>query len=831
LPFQEHGVKVKFRWYDAFDESVHHSQYSIAFEKASILFNLGALLTKLADEKFQEAEDFAKSYQYFQYAAGIYKFIQENFLHSPSQDLSVKTVQFLTHLQLAQAQEVFLLKLISEDSTKKSLISRLAISSSQQYTRAQESLDKIDEHYGNTNDWNQILKFKTRFYLNFGYYNYALSIEDKKVGVSIALLKTALEGFKDLKKYENPTTIDYKSYITLVDDKLRVLVKDNDFIYHDTIPSKESLDLDTLVKPLDASKPIALNDQGNISEIIGDDIFEKIIPAGVHEKLSLYSEEKAKILREQLDKTEMINIELESFLEYLRLPQSLSDFKNTNNSKLDPKLITWSNEVIESSLSDIEENKAKVNAKREEILNLIKALGAKLDQEEDDFNSKRYELNSLQEPSTLQSANLKDELINAKQSLLSATKLDTQINETIEPELRRLDILKSKQRLQSEFFSSGANNENLLDFFDNETTSIEKVNKSISKIEEDLRILKNLKKERENKIEELKTAIHEDDISNILVLNSKNISDKEEKALFQQELTKFTPLIKKIDILNSKQPDVIKNVKIHYDKIITSNNKIAEKAQKIASFEMTYNNFKEYEVNYGKSVEFYKNLLKFVQEIRSNIEKFVSDRYLQRQRILSQSSATRPSQPSLSQPQFRDQSSLEERTKNLSISSQSPRGSYMDQASLPPQRQPSFASNPGYPSLSTSSAQPPQASPSYRISTPPANNQPWSQPLPYEVPKPQPHVQPSYQQPPPYQVPPQQSYQQPYYQQSAYGNGSVSPAPPPQQQQQPPHNHPQQQSYDRPSLPPKPSSSAGYSPYGSSNPGYSQPYDPNNPYQ
>lgn len=805
LPFEEHGVKIKFKWYDAYDNAINYTQHSLAFEKASVLFNLASVLSKLADSKFHD-EDYAKSYQYFQYSSGIYKFISENFLHAPSNDLNVKTVQFLTNLQLAQAQEVFLLKLVREDSSKQSLISRLSMAASQQYDKTQTSLEKIDDYYGDANSWNQILKFKTRFYLGLSYYYYGLSIEDKKFGISIAVLKLALEKFKDLKKYENPTSINYLDYFTLTDDKLRLLIKDNDFIYHDTVPSKESLEIESLIKALDASKSIPLNEHANITEIIGEDIFEKIIPNGVHEKLSLYSEEKAKLLREQLDNIEMVNIELQSFLEYLRLPQSLNDFKNTNANKLDPKLIDWSNTIIESNLNDIDENKLKINNKKEEILKLIKNLDSKLIQEEEDFNAKRYELNSLQEPSTLQSASLKDELTNAKQSLLSAAKLDSQINAKIEPELKRLNILKSKQDLEFEFFNNSKQDENLLDFYDNdESGSFDKVSLSINKIEEDLKILRNLKKERENILEELKTAIHEDDISNILVLNNKNLNEKEEKALFKQELTKFDSFIKKIEVINSKQPEIIKNIKIHYDKIITSNNKISEKAQKIASFETTFNAFKEYEINYGKSIEFYNNLLNFVYEVRTNIDKFVSDRYLQRQRILSQSSSSRNLSQSGS-TQSQANSSLQERFNKLSVSSQSPRGSYVDQSN--------YSSSPV--------ASSPVASSPVRYHSQP---QQWQPPAssPYEIPKPQ-HQPPMYQPLQPTQAPsqpPVQPYQQ--YQQT----------PQFQQPQYPPYQAPSPQSgsYDRPALPPKPGSTS-YSTYGTPpNPGYSQPYDPNQHYK
>ena len=41
-------VMISFTWYDAFRSSKRTEQYSIHFEKAAIMFNLGAVLTQQA---------------------------------------------------------------------------------------------------------------------------------------------------------------------------------------------------------------------------------------------------------------------------------------------------------------------------------------------------------------------------------------------------------------------------------------------------------------------------------------------------------------------------------------------------------------------------------------------------------------------------------------------------------------------------------------------------------------------------------------------------------------------------------------------------------------
>jgi len=768
LPVCEDGVRVKFRWYDAYDPSTHHTQYSLAFEKASILFNLGALLSSIASDKFEDG-DLKLSYQFFQYSAGIYKFIGENFLHAPSQDLDGKTVSFLQNLQLSQAQEVFLLKLISEDPSKKSLIAKLAISTSIHYEQVLSGLEKLENAFGEDRKWSSILKFKTGFYQSIAYYNHALSIEEKKIGEAIAFLKLSLGGFDSLKRLDNQTSIDFKTYQTQAEEKLKSLSRDNDFIYHDLIPSKDSIEPTAIIKPLDAAKPINLNDHANITEIVGEDIFEKVIPMAVHEKLSLYSEEKAKILRAEIEKNQTADTELNSFLEYLNLPNSLDNFRNSIKNKLDPKLIGWSHEINDSQYKDIEINKSTINEKKSIVMNTIKELENELQQEENDYNTKKLQIGALQEPSTSSSVNLRDELTNAKQSLISAAKLDQQLNHSIEPELTRLQQFKSTQSLES-VFADSSQEQNLLDFDD---SSNDAVTKDISKIETNLKLLNNLKVERSKIIEDLKSVIHDDDISNILVLNNKKLSGKDEKALFEQELTKFDPYTNRLESIIYKQPQIIKEIKIAYDDIISSNSQISEKTMKVKEFENTYRVFREYETNFQKSLTFYDNLINFVNDVKSNAQQFINDRYSQRARLLNDSSVSQSND------------ALRDRFNKLSIGSsdQSPRSSY---AEVP--RQPSFDDTPLQPSQRQQSysssisgvhhSVPPKSG--YEQPMPPSYYQSSPQ-LPPKAPQAAPQIYPQ-QTPTSYSQPTPQNYS--YQSTPSFRDRSVAPPLPPKSEQQ-----------------------------------------------
>lgn len=81
------------------------------------------------------------AYHSFQASAGMFTYINENFLHAPSTDLSRDTVKTLIQIMLAQAQEVFLEKQIS-DGKKPGMLAKLASQAALLYTQAVEGVQE-----------------------------------------------------------------------------------------------------------------------------------------------------------------------------------------------------------------------------------------------------------------------------------------------------------------------------------------------------------------------------------------------------------------------------------------------------------------------------------------------------------------------------------------------------------------------------------------------------------------------------------------------------------------------------------------------------------------
>ncbi|KAM9832112.1 rhophilin-1 [Neosynchiropus ocellatus] len=99
------NLGVHFHWYDSLT-GVPSSQRALAFEKGSVLFNIGALYTQIgARQDRSAAAGIDRAVDAFQRAAGAFNYLKENFSNAPSLDMSSPSLCMLVRLMVAQVQE------------------------------------------------------------------------------------------------------------------------------------------------------------------------------------------------------------------------------------------------------------------------------------------------------------------------------------------------------------------------------------------------------------------------------------------------------------------------------------------------------------------------------------------------------------------------------------------------------------------------------------------------------------------------------------------------------------------------------------------------------
>ena len=167
-----------------------------------------------------------------------------------------------------------------------------------------------------------------------------------------------------------------KMDLKMITDKLVVAKRDNDMIYHDSIPPVDSL---VPLDKLNAVKAIPFadllqNGQADIPKIVGNDIFAKLIPLSVHESSSIYSEEKSKLYRHQQKIVKEADDEIDATLNSLNLLEIMERIKSLYNNPngmsgeiLSPEVMEWCVRVQENEMK-------KSKFLTDDLLNVINSL-------------------------------------------------------------------------------------------------------------------------------------------------------------------------------------------------------------------------------------------------------------------------------------------------------------------------------------------------------------------------------------------------------------------------------------------------------------------------
>lgn len=437
--------------YDAFTLKPT-SQYSLAFEKASIVFNISAVLSShAANQNRAEDTGLKTAYHSFQASAGMFTYINENFLHAPSMDLNRETIKTLINVTLAQGQEVFLEKQ-AVDQKKPGFLAKLASQAAWLYSQAVEGLQDQVVKGVFDKPWSVVVQAKAAHMTSVASYYQALADDESgSHGIAIARLQVAekhsntalgwaksfpasLTGVSSVSSEAGSVLQEMiKFHLSNVQSKTSTSIKDNDFIYHQPVPNEAGL---SAVAKLPAAKAIPVSElyQGqDIQRIIGPDIFQRLVPMSVTEKASLYDEEKAKLIRAETEKVETADGEMAASLDYLKLPGSLNILKGGTDQEVevDDEFRGWCQDLaghqsFMKAFDGLQKHKAEVMAQ-------LDSCSTQLDQEESICEKMRSKHGAdwSQQPSGRLNTTLRGDIRTYRDTVHEASASDSQLLSTL----------------------------------------------------------------------------------------------------------------------------------------------------------------------------------------------------------------------------------------------------------------------------------------------------------------------------------------------------------------------------------------------------------------
>lgn len=118
-----------------------------------------------------------------------------------------------------------------------------------------------------------------------------------------------------------------KAHQVLCSDRKSEAQRENDLIYNAILPAPEAL---PTIEKLTVATGIHIHEvyaAPEVQKTIGQDFFVRLIPLSVHESASVYSEEKAKLVRGEVEKAEAAEGEARSALDGLGVKEGLVRFR------------------------------------------------------------------------------------------------------------------------------------------------------------------------------------------------------------------------------------------------------------------------------------------------------------------------------------------------------------------------------------------------------------------------------------------------------------------------------------------------------------------------
>ena len=320
---------LTFHWKDLYSGATL-TKWNLKYEMAAVLHNFAALHTQLgAAEGRADPESMKKACTHFQCAAWAYGYVKDNYALLLQGDLSTELLIFMQALCLAQAQECIMEKSLC-DNRKSGIIAKVTAQIVSYYNSALAALltqsgddGRVQDIVGSKQfkEWRRYVRFKIS-YLSciLLLYQGQQSEEQQKMGERVALYQASFdkleEARKESKGLANIEQVNDALQFTMdvVEAKRKAAKNENEFIYHEEVPDLSAI---TAVQGANLVNGIAFNVTD--PEAMGEDIFHRLVPMKAHESSSMYSEEKATLLRTIGTKLDDKEVELQTFIDSLNL--------------------------------------------------------------------------------------------------------------------------------------------------------------------------------------------------------------------------------------------------------------------------------------------------------------------------------------------------------------------------------------------------------------------------------------------------------------------------------------------------------------------------------
>lgn len=313
-----------------------------------------------------------------------------------------------------------------------------------------------------------------------------------------------------------------KAQLTLCTEKKNEAQRENDLIYNSILVPAETL---PQIEKTAVATPISIQDvygTPDVQKVIGTDLFIRLIPLSVHESASVYSEEKAKLVRGEVEKADEAEAEVKAALYSLGVREGLVRFKAIAEGEVGGEVeipvdvrrwreditVMEQREPVDTLLGQL--NRLKTNVQQE-----LESISRDLDAESRECESARVKYDHFsQAPSAGLTKSIRQDLKSNFGALEAASASDQQVVTLWDSVRGEIGLLLSPQAedvFRASTEAGGAGTENLLDLDvasetqgDAERAQIAQL---VQEIEERLSRLTKIARERGEVLKDLKEKV------------------------------------------------------------------------------------------------------------------------------------------------------------------------------------------------------------------------------------------------------------------------------------------------------------------------------------
>jgi len=782
VPLLENGVAINFNWKDAFDARKQVNSQSGHWELACVLYNLAAIKTAVASTMNQSDADQQKAaVQLLTSAAGIADHLAATtvkIMHQErlTKDLQPTSLRAMSTVCVAQAQEMIILK---ADKAKAEMQGKLA---QQAATLFADAIAQLKSAPATPAHAIEVCNAKKLYYEARAQHKYAVFCQEKEEhGVATARYKLALVKAKEAKKaagkFKN-SGIDMcaNRLVAEVEKLVETCEKDNNWIYHQKVPSAESLSAipnQVLAK--------AAEFKGKASSAPIADLFGHLVPLQVQSALTSFETRRKGAVQGRVNKITELNGLLDAVMQSLQVDTTVDAiFKSAGSGALPATISAAANNIRQAGgIAHLMRLKNALGPAMQMNVEILDASQKMIDEEAGKDEAYRVQFGVTKfddpkwprKPSTQLNHGYVQEISKYRSIMANAGKADGIVAQKLEANREGIEVLAGGDAQIAQYLGPGGAGGSSLAALANDPAAIQ-----LRDLREQARALKTVREVIEH---QLRNEIAMDMSEKFSMALAKDGFVDEETISTEALNELLQPVDTQIKEQEDSQDTVTRNLERVAEQVNGSkggNNSAADiqRTQHMGLLVQADSAFKELSKHLNEGTKFYGDLTQLLLKNQGAIDDFCKSREIEAKELsASLGGSTITSAPvQKASPPARPPPPSKVSTTQPPVAAPrtSTSGGDAAQATAPPStgyQAPQYAPYPmqGYPSGAAPPQQPYPVHP-YPYGYPPApygyppQQQPGQPPAPYGYPPQQPGQQPPPHGYPPYGYPPQQPPQQ-----------------------------------------------------------------------